>query len=86
MIRVWKQGADLRDGGGKVTGSWVVEAGVKRVGGLGGGRWESGDGFGSVRKQRGQAQAEGEPHSERRQHREVKRERPDCGGLHRAGK
>lgn len=42
MIRVWKQGADLRDGGGKVTGSWAVEAGVKCVGGLGGGGWESG--------------------------------------------
>lgn len=56
------------------------------MGGSEGAGGNLGDGLGSVRKQRGQAQAEGEPHSERRRHREVKRERPDCGGLHRAGK
>lgn len=42
-----------------MTGGWEVEAGMKRVGG-------------SVGKQQGQAQAQGEPCGERRQHREAK--------------
>lgn len=76
----------MRDGGSKVIVSWEVEAGIACWGARRGwvGIW--GDQLSSVEKQRGQAQAEGKLQGERRWHREVKGERPDYGGLHRAGK